>query len=91
MINLNLIFLIYNLQRSFSLIYKSRILIFIFDFIIIIFKFIVINISNRFKLRIKYINSYFFEAKMTLYVIIYRKHISYTLFKIEQLNFVNFS
>ena len=83
MINLNLIFLIYDLQRSLLLIYKSRILIFVFNFVIVIFKFIIINISNHLELRVKYINLYFFEAKIISYIIIYRKYILYAFFKIE--------
>ena len=62
---------------------KSKILIFVFDFIIVILKFIVINILNRLELRVKYINLYFFEMKITSCVIAYRKHILYTFFKIE--------
>ena len=65
------------------LIYKSKILIFVFNFVIIIFKFIIINILNRFKLRIKYINSYFFKTKITLYIFIYRKYILYAFSKLN--------
>ena len=83
MINLNLISLIYDFQRNLLLICKSKILIFIFDFIIVILKFIVINISNRLELRVKYINLYFFEAKITSCIVAHRKYISYILFKIE--------
>ena len=82
-INLNLIFLICDFQRNFLLIYKSKILIFVFDFAIIIFKFIIINILNRLELRVKYINLYFFETKITSYIIAHHKYILYIFFKIE--------
>ena len=83
MINSNLIFFICDSQRSLLLIYKLKFLIFVFDFVIVIFKFIVINILNRLELRVKYINLYFFEAKITSCVVIYRKYISCIFFKIE--------
>ena len=82
-INLNLIFLIYDFQRSLSSMCKSKILIFVFNFVIVVFKFIVINILNRLKLRVKYINLYFFKTKVISYIVVYRKYILYALFKIE--------
>ena len=71
MINLNCIFLTYDFQRSFLLMCNFNIFMFIFNFLTISFKLIVIIILNRFKLRMKYINLYFFETKVTLCVNIY--------------------
>ena len=90
MINLNLIFLIYDFQRNFSLMYKSKILIFVFDFVIVVFEFIIINISNRLELRVKYINLYFFEAKITSCVVVHRKYISYFFFLKSIIKFYKF-
>ena len=62
---------------------ELKTLIFVFVFVIIVFKFIIINISNRLELRVKCINSYFIATKITLYIVVYHKHILYILFKIE--------
>ena len=70
-INLNYIFLIYNSQRSFSLMCNLNTFILVFDLLTISFKSIVIIILNRLELRIKCINLYFFKTKVTSCVNVY--------------------